>query len=119
MSIDLLANIKEGLHFYQVLGFESLPIKLSERGKRPPSARKLNGQTAPDKEILLKKLREEIGDCRKCKLSGKRMNIVFGEGNPGARGCGQAPYEAHRKDGIHEGGCIHSKYCEMQASDEP
>jgi len=38
-----------------------------------------------DKENLLRKLREEIGDCKRCKLSGKRTNIVFGEGNPDAK----------------------------------
>jgi uracil-DNA glycosylase family 4 len=85
MSGDILDNIKDILQFYRVLGFESLPIKLAESGKQPAVGRKLKSQTAPDKEVLLKRLREEIGDCRKCKLSGKRTNIVFGEGNPDAR----------------------------------
>jgi uracil-DNA glycosylase family 4 len=67
------------------LGFESLPIKLEERGKRPAAAGKLKGRTVSDKEVRLKKLREDIGDCGRCKLSGKRTNIVFGEGNPDAR----------------------------------
>ena len=30
-------------------------------------------------------LRDEIGDCRRCRLSEKRTTIVFGVGNPGAR----------------------------------
>jgi len=85
MNRDVLDNIKDVFQFYQVLGFESLPIKLLERGKRPAAGRRLKSQTAPDKEILMRQLREEIGDCRKCKLSGKRTNIVFGEGNPDAR----------------------------------
>jgi DNA polymerase len=33
----------------------------------------------------LKTLREEIGDCKRCKLSSGRKNIVFGEGSPDAR----------------------------------
>ncbi|OGW56285.1 MAG: hypothetical protein A2Y81_09435 [Nitrospirae bacterium RBG_13_43_8] len=37
------------------------------------------------KEASLKALREEIGDCRRCKLAAGRKNIVFGEGNPDAR----------------------------------
>jgi len=82
---DFLDNIKEVLQFYRVLGFESLPIKLAESGKRLAAGKKMKGQITPDKEILLKRLREEIGDCGKCKLSGKRTNVVFGEGNPDAR----------------------------------
>jgi uracil-DNA glycosylase family 4 len=85
MDIDILDSLKEGLQFYRVLGFESLPIKLAEGVKQSAPGRKLKRQTAPDKEVLLKRLREEVGDCGKCKLSGKRTNIVFGEGNPDAR----------------------------------
>src|SRR5205814_5254332 len=29
-------------------------------------------------------IREEIGDCQRCKLAPKRTNIVFGSGNPNA-----------------------------------
>jgi DNA polymerase len=35
---------------------------------------------ADDLGLLLR----EIGDCRRCKLSGSRQRIVFGEGNPQA-----------------------------------
>jgi DNA polymerase len=34
---------------------------------------------------LLTALREEIGDCRRCKLCEKRTNVVFGVGNPHAK----------------------------------
>ena len=33
----------------------------------------------------LDEIREQIGDCRRCKLSGSRTNIVFGEGDPDSR----------------------------------
>jgi uracil-DNA glycosylase family 4 len=101
MQRDVLENIKDVLQFYQVLGFESLPIRSPERGKRPAPGRKLKSQTEPDKEILLRKLREEIGDCGKCKLSGKRTNIVFGEGNPDARlmFIGEAPGREEDRQG--------------------
>jgi DNA polymerase len=32
----------------------------------------------------LKTVREELGDCQRCKLAGKRTNIVYGVGNPDA-----------------------------------
>lgn len=35
-----------------------------------------------DKKELLNKLREEIGDCRRCELYKTRKNLVFGVGNP-------------------------------------
>src|SRR5919201_4137660 len=33
----------------------------------------------------LKTIREELGDCRRCKLADGRKNIVFGQGNPQAQ----------------------------------
>ena len=38
-----------------------------------------------NKESALKALREEIGDCQRCRLAKGRTNIVFGEGNPDAK----------------------------------
>ena len=39
----------------------------------------------PSKILTLEEIREEIGDCTRCKLHQGRTNIVFGEGNPKAR----------------------------------
>jgi uracil-DNA glycosylase family 4 len=38
-----------------------------------------------DPLALLTALRDEIGDCKRCKLCEKRTNIVFGVGNPHAK----------------------------------
>ena len=32
----------------------------------------------------LEEIREDLGDCRRCKLSSSRKNMVFGSGNPHA-----------------------------------
>ena len=40
---------------------------------------------AADPAISLAAVRTEIGDCRRCRLSERRTNIVFGVGNPAAR----------------------------------
>jgi uracil-DNA glycosylase family 4 len=81
----LVENIKNILEFYQILGFESLPINPPS----PPFSKVGRGFETKEqrgiKEAALKALREEIGDCRRCKLSNRRTNIVFGEGDPGAR----------------------------------
>ena len=34
--------------------------------------------------ISVKAIRDELGDCQRCKLAGKRTNIVFGVGDPDA-----------------------------------
>ena len=100
--MGLLENIKNALEFYEALGFERLPIHLKTSvNSLKPGSKQLSGVSHKsqkktddrhpvtndrnDKESALKLLREEIGDCKRCKLSGKRKNIVFGEGNPVAR----------------------------------
>jgi uracil-DNA glycosylase len=41
--------------------------------------------SATPKTSTLDVIREELGDCARCTLSGTRTHIVFGEGNPRAR----------------------------------
>jgi uracil-DNA glycosylase family 4 len=72
----IVQEIKDALEFYQALGYERMPVRLRADGRRP---------VIGNKESAMALLREEIGDCRKCKLSQKRTHIVFGEGNPDAR----------------------------------
>ncbi len=40
---------------------------------------------ASSKRMTLEEIREEVGDCTRCKLHEGRTNLVFGEGNPNAR----------------------------------
>jgi len=83
---DLLREMISVLDFYRALGFERLPIKVKKSTSimKMPSKRPQvrSGKTKAD---LLKELREEIGDCRRCKLADTRTHIVFGEGDPEAR----------------------------------
>jgi uracil-DNA glycosylase family 4 len=69
-------ELRAALQFYQALGVEALPVRLQTAQDRPGAA--------GGKAELLARLREEIGDCTRCKLSGGRKKIVFGEGNAGA-----------------------------------
>jgi uracil-DNA glycosylase len=96
MDMDLLENIKNALEFYEALGYERVPIhlkasvnSLKQSSKQVSGvshkAQKRTDNGRNEKEPALKLLLEEIGDCKRCKLSGKRKNIVFGEGNPDAR----------------------------------
>ncbi|MDO9516309.1 MAG: uracil-DNA glycosylase [Syntrophales bacterium] len=40
-----------------------------------------NNETIHVSSLTLEDIREELGDCTRCKLHGGRLNIVFGEGN--------------------------------------
>jgi DNA polymerase len=89
----IVENIKSILEFYQDLGFEMLPIKLEKKTRSAEeqkygktTTRKLkNLRTSEQKEAALKALSKDIGDCKRCRLSKERTNIVFGEGNSDAR----------------------------------
>lgn len=66
------------LDFYRTAGVSG--IFLHEKTAIP--LKPVQTETA-DRKHLLENLRiEEIGECTRCRLSEKRTNIVFGEGNP-------------------------------------
>ena len=55
-----------------------------------------------DSAIALAAIREEIGDCRRCKLASGRKTIVFGQGNPRAElmFVGEAPGSEEDEQGL-------------------
>jgi len=92
VKTEILKDIKGILEFYQALGFDTLPISFEavrrvyreeKNDSRVVASSVIPGVTKL-KEAALKALREEIGDCKRCKLSSGRKNIVFGEGSPDA-----------------------------------
>jgi uracil-DNA glycosylase family 4 len=93
VKTEIVKDIKGILLFYQALGFDALPISFEAvkriYGEKKNDSRVVDSPATPgfikSKEASLKALREEIGDCRRCKLAAGRKNIVFGEGNPDAR----------------------------------
>jgi uracil-DNA glycosylase len=60
------------------------------------------GVSGGARDSSLAMIREEIGDCRRCKLSGGRKNIVFGQGNPNASlmFVGEAPGSDEDEQGL-------------------
>jgi DNA polymerase len=60
--------IRTVLGFYEALGIDRIPVELPARRKA----------------LALLRVRESIGECRRCKLSVGRRNLVYGEGNPDA-----------------------------------
>ena len=93
MKTEIAKDIKGILEFYQALGFDTLPISFEavrrvyreEKNDSRVVASSVTPSVTKLKEAALKALREEIGDCKRCKLSSGRKNIVFGEGSPDAR----------------------------------
>lgn len=82
------------LEYYKYLGFDSVYYKtlkesndyeiILKAGNTPPKNNYEGSQkylTAEEKLKALERLREELGDCKRCRLSEGRKNIVFGEGN--------------------------------------
>ena len=91
----VLNRLYRAVELYRELGFEYLPLKkedvegfLTKNAAREACpAPQLKEETAVrpgNKTDGMKALRDKIGDCKRCKLSEKRNNIVFGEGSPDA-----------------------------------
>ncbi len=55
-----------------------------------------------DARMTLDQVREDLGDCSRCKLAGSRTEIVFGSGNPDARlmFIGEAPGSEEDRQGL-------------------
>ncbi len=93
---ELINEVRKAMEFYSELGFEYLPVKKADIINLISEKTSSYGQDYVDiyqeadekkgsnKEALLADLREEIGDCQRCKLFKSRKNIVFGEGRAGA-----------------------------------
>jgi uracil-DNA glycosylase family 4 len=83
-------RIAERLRFYRDLGihdFYRRDVPLAEAA--PPeeaaaAAPALASPAAGDPEAALRAIREDIGDCTRCRLHAGRTHIVFGAGDPRA-----------------------------------
>jgi DNA polymerase len=98
MSIDQIIN---QLEFFRDIGVDSLDFanEPSPSGRAlPPAA----GEAEQSRPSDLSSIRDEIGDCRRCKLAPTRTNIVFGSGNPNAElvFVGEAPGFDEDKQGL-------------------
>ena len=97
-------QLRQYLTYYQDLGVKTLyrrmPVTKSAESVIPapsvPAAAAAAEKPAPSSAAIelpplapagdtLAKIREDIGDCRRCGLCEKRNKIVFGSGNEGAR----------------------------------
>ncbi len=85
-------NLRKRLEFYRDLGVKELYLRPASQSPVSPAAPSTATMKqipdlpslAPDNDTL-DKIREDIGDCRRCRLCEARNKIVFGSGNANAR----------------------------------
>ncbi len=103
--IEILEELKIFFEFQKSLGIERVVLQRKEEGQDEKSHLAKDDKPIShgyDKPTInvnlqlnifeslatkqsLEQIREEIGDCTRCKLHEGRTNIVFGDGNPKAR----------------------------------
>jgi DNA polymerase len=84
---EKIRELIKAMEFYQEVGFEWIPVKGRDFNKIVSNiflSEKHEHSAVSDKRGALKAVRDEIGDCQRCRLSKGRRNIVFGEGSPDA-----------------------------------
>ncbi len=99
----LVATIRDYVEQLREEGMEGLPASASGAALTAPApaagpapaASKTEAAFIPtelfskypglEKSTTLDELRQFIGDCRRCKLAPRRINLVFGVGNPNAQ----------------------------------
>ena len=73
----LLRQFEAHFKWLERQGVQGIPI--GQRDAEPPVA-----EAAGKQKLTLEVIREELGECTRCKLHPTRKNIVFGVGNPHA-----------------------------------
>ncbi|HEY7536287.1 MAG TPA: uracil-DNA glycosylase [Thermodesulfobacteriota bacterium] len=120
---ELLQSVKIYFKAQKILGLDAIALlkgKEKEKEERPYAyGGKLNQPVNTEKKatinvkeqlgifdvaskrLSLEEIREDMGDCTRCKLHQGRTNLVFGEGNPKARlvFVGEGPGEEEDKQG--------------------
>lgn len=107
----IIEDLKRHLEFQKSMGVGRVPVTKEakeEATRKPPEKEPMRTQSkapvnagekdgviiieqqfdifdASAKKMTLEEIREEIGDCTRCKLHEGRTKLVFGEGNPKAR----------------------------------
>ena len=83
---QLLRELKNHLLFLKDAGYTEIPIKSELLPKNISNLNSSGTNILENNEKMetLTQVKDELGDCTRCKLSQGRKNIVFGSGNPKA-----------------------------------
>jgi DNA polymerase len=109
----LIGDLRERMRYYATLTELGLPRPVGAALPPLPSAGVVPAPAvtaaaavpeavAAEAEAALRAIREDLGDCRRCKLFAGRKNIVFGQGSPTARlmFVGEAPGADEDEQGL-------------------
>jgi len=77
-------QLRKKLEFYRDLGVKQIYRREMPEPDAAQQAAVALPSLAPENDTLAR-IREDIGDCRRCGLSKQRKNIVFGVGNDSAK----------------------------------
>ena len=83
--LDIVTQVRAHLEYQKALGLSF--IETTSVGSPQPPVHQViptNEKSLVRQTSELAAVREELGDCTRCKLHKGRRNIVFGEGNPNA-----------------------------------
>jgi uracil-DNA glycosylase family 4 len=98
---DLLAHARflEGL---DTVGVSWPPAGAAGTSESPEPAPRVSASATADRAASLRAVRDDLGDCRRCRLAGGRKTIVFGQGNPEAElmFVGEAPGADEDEQGL-------------------
>lgn len=103
--LNIISDLKGHLNYLKLIGYKEIPVTLPDFKK---TQNKIVQQPLPPKEIqadqplILEGIQNELANCKRCKLSLKRTNIVFGSGNKKAQivFVGEGPGEEEDKQGL-------------------
>ena len=80
----MIAETQQSLTLLQRAGISGFDLAAESEAILTAWERPISPAAAPARESLMD-IREDVGDCTRCKLSSGRTHIVFGDGDPGAR----------------------------------
>ncbi len=80
---EILLDLAERARFYAALTSIGLPPRVDRAGSElaSPGLATISAAATTDKPATLERVREELGDCQRCRLAKTRKTIVFGQGN--------------------------------------
>jgi len=77
---EVIADLKSYLEYLKGMGLEGLTVS-----EQAPGEPRSNPSSHAGVSPTMKDIRNELGDCQRCKLHQTRQTIVFGEGNEKAK----------------------------------
>jgi DNA polymerase len=88
--LAVIASVREYIELQKLRGMRTIPcsfpsVTVRENTLPYSAAKDAMHMPAHLKQTQLQAIREDIGDCQRCRLHSSRRNIVFGAGNPDAQ----------------------------------